>query len=94
MIRRLMLALAILITAAGPGHTGGGGGSHGSHGQPGHRHHHRHHFHQFVGVYALYPFYPNCWWEEEHQESQLYMDRYGNSTSVPEMVPGRWMCWY
>ncbi len=29
-----------------------------------------------------------------HWVSQLYGDKYGNHTYVPEWVPGQWVCWY
>jgi hypothetical protein len=88
MIRKLVLALAILLVAAVPAQARGGGhGSHGHHGHHGHSHH-------FGGFYAPYPYgYVNCW-QEGHWVNQLYVDKYGNSTNVAQWVPGQWGCWY
>jgi hypothetical protein len=83
----IILAVAILPAYA----RGGGHGSHGGHGH--HRHHH--HFHAFDGFPSPpLPYGYPCWWEEGHWVSQLYGDKYGNYTYVPEWVPGRWVCWY
>ncbi len=96
MVRKLILALAIVavtvvplpIPAAGGGH----GGGHGSHG------HHRDHRHHFLGggfyAYAPFPYGYPCWWEEGRWINQLYMDRSGGYSYVPQWVPGQWMCWY
>lgn len=87
MIRKLILALAILLVAAVPAQArGGGSGSHGHHG-----HRHLHHSDVF---YAPYPYgYVNCW-QEGQWVDQLYVDKYGNSTNVPQWVPAQWGCWY
>ena len=100
MIRKFILAVAILAVAALPVHARGAGhvsgGGHGSHGHHGHHEHHHGHFHHFGALYAYapFPYYPNCWWEEGHWIDQLYMDKYGNTTTVLQWVPGQWMCWY
>ncbi len=88
MIRKLILALAILLVAAVPAQArGGGSGSHGHHG------HHRH-FHHSGVFYAPYPYgYVNCW-QEGQWVDQLYVDKYGNSTNVPQWVAAQWGCWY
>ncbi len=96
MVRKLVVALAVSIAfalLAGPGVPGRAqaGGGHGSH----RHHHHSRHFGGFI--YAPYPFpygFPNCWWEEGHWVDQLYIDKYGNETNVPQWVPGQWACWY
>ncbi len=85
MTRKLILLLAILFVSAVPAHARGGHGSHG--------HHHHHRFHSFGGFYSSVPDNYPCWWEREHWVDQLYGDRYGNTTTVREWVPGRWMCW-
>ena len=90
MIRKLILALTILAVLVTPRPAHGGGGGHGGHG-PHHRHHRGHHF---VGlIYAPFPYGPLCW-EEGHWTDEFYMDRYGNSTSMPLWVPPHWGCWY
>ncbi len=89
MIRKLGLVLVILavLVTPRPAH---GGGEHG-----GHSHDHGHHRgHHIVGlIYAPFPYGPLCW-EEDHWTNQFYMDRYGNSTSMPLWVPPHWGCWY
>jgi hypothetical protein len=102
MIRTLILSLAILATASPPAQARGGGhGSHGGHGHSSHhhRHHHFHHFSVFpfsvlpVGpFFTQFPYGYPCWWDEGHWVGQVYEDKYGNSTYVPEWVPGRWKC--
>ncbi len=96
MIRTLILVLAILAVAAAPLPAHARGGGHGSHGHHGHHHGHHHgQFHHFGGLYAYTPFpydYP-CWWERGHWVDQLYMDKYGYTTTLSQWVPGQWMCW-
>jgi len=106
MIRSLILTLTIVVLASTPpqarggghGSHGGGHGSHGGHGHSGH-HHHSHPFGGFLfGVLPGGPFFTQfpygypCWWDEGHWVGQVYEDKYGNSTYVPEWVPGRWQC--
>ena len=108
MIRTLILSFAILAMGSAPAQAHGGGhgshgGGHGSHGGgQGHSGHHHHHFHHFsvfpFGVFLIDPFFTQfpyaypCWWEEGHWEDQIYGDKLGNYTYLPEWVPGRWKC--
>jgi hypothetical protein len=88
----LGLGLALLATVAGPGLAAARGG----HGVSGHHHgggpHRR--VHHFVGVYAPFPYGYPCWTQEGGWIDQVYMDRYGHSTTVTRWVPGREVCWY
>lgn len=94
MIRKLILVLAILAVAATPLPAHARGGGHGSHGHDGHHHGHHHgHFHHFGGLYTPFPYDYPCWWERGHWVDQLYMDKYGYTTTVSQWVPGQWMCW-
>ncbi len=96
MVRKLIVALAVAIALALmaaptiPGRAQAGGG-HGSH----RHHHHSRHFSGFIYIPDPFPYgFPNCWWEEGHWVDQLYIDKYGNETNLPQWIPGQWACWY
>jgi hypothetical protein len=40
-------------------------------------------------TYSFPSGFPNCWWKEGHWGDQLYIDKYGNETNVPQWIPGQ-----
>jgi hypothetical protein len=46
-----------------------------------------------VSAFPYFPYgYPSCLWEEAHWENLVLVDKFGNTTYLPQWVPGHWVC--
>jgi hypothetical protein len=95
MIRKLILALTVVLVAALPFVTAVPAQARDEHrGHGGHeRFEHRelHHFHGYA-PYGFYGYTQSCWWQGGYWGYQPYVDAYGSYQYVPQWIPGQYVC--
>lgn len=96
MIRKLMLAVAMLAVAAVPVQAAMPAVS----AQPrGHDVRDDHERFERFGQFRFreprrfgHAYEPRCYWENAHWEKRVYPNGYGGFAYVPQYIPGQWIC--
>jgi hypothetical protein len=108
MIRKAMIAMAVLAVATGPAYAdavfapaheqgqrpGLDGASHHQVRVQHERFERAEHFSHFAQPHGYgYAYAPQCYWEAAHWVKQVYPSPYGGYAYVPQYVPGQWVCY-
>jgi hypothetical protein len=90
MIRKVILALAILVVGVVPAQARDGHEGRGGHERFEHRE-----FHHFRGhaPFGFYGYPSSCSWQGGYWGYQPYVDAWGRYTYVPQWVPAQYLCY-